>query len=213
MSWVWSIAAKRYRDTDTGQFLSRESALDFVSQSIAQSQLVVDQLSSLVAGGQLDPNDWRDLMRQEIKTEYIREYLLGIGGREQMTFADWGSIGGMLKEQYAYLENFMDEIISLNLSEGQITARARMYTESAREGFERAKVRAAGIDIDLPAYPGDGSSICLTNDQCSWRIEEITDENGNIDRFEAYWELNPAAEHCDTCLERAEQWNPLIIEP
>ena len=46
------------------------------------------------------------------------------------------------------------------IHEAQISARSQMYMNSAREAYERANMRASGV-ADLPAYPGDGSTICL----------------------------------------------------
>jgi len=60
--------------------MSRNEVLGYVQQSISATGNVTDQLASLVSNGQLAPTDWNDLMRQEIKDEYIRQYLLGRGG-------------------------------------------------------------------------------------------------------------------------------------
>jgi len=81
-------------------------------------------------------------MREEIKAEYIRQYMLGRGGRAQMTSQDWGSIGGMIADQYRYLKDFAKLVAEGKLSEAQIRARAAMYANSAREGFERGQARA-----------------------------------------------------------------------
>lgn len=139
----WNILAQRYQD-DTGKFVSRATVLTFVDEALAASHAASDTLVTLLTEGTLSPDDWRNAFWEELKREYIREYLSGIGGREVMTQADWGSIGGMLKEQVGYLNNFRDDIALGNLSEGQIRFRAQMYLNSAREAHERARSRAAG---------------------------------------------------------------------
>ena len=147
--WRWDGVANRYRDLDTGRFLSREKALSWVDACTRASDSFGDTMASLVSGGRVNAVDWLAGMRQEIKEEYIRQYLLGRGGLEQMTPSDWGSIGGMLKEQYSYLSGFYQEIAAGNLSEAQIAMRSNMYTNSAREAFERAQAKvaaAAGMD-------------------------------------------------------------------
>lgn len=99
---------------------------------------------------------------------------------------------------------------SANLHEAQIAARSRMYVRSAREAYERANARTRGAP-ELPAYPGDGSTVCLTNCACHWELEPVEDEaTGEIVEWEAYWTLG-MTEHCPDCLERAEMWNPLRI--
>jgi len=208
----WDVVAKRYRDTDTGRFLSREKALEFVDGSLQAGRSATGTLAGLVADGKISPTDWRDKMRQEVKDEYIRQYLSAIGGLAVMTQADWGSVGGMLKEQYKYLDKFYGEVAAGNLSEGQIAARAGMYINSAREANERAHGRSQGMpDGSLPAYPADGSSECLTNDKCSWEIEPVLADDRTVSHWNAFWRLSDA-EHCSTCLERAAGWNPYVVK-
>lgn len=149
MPYLWNPAAARYYDPDGGgRFVPRATVLDYVSDSLAGTTGVTDELASLVASGGLSPADWHELMRQEIKREYIRQYLVGRGGLDQMTAQDWGSIGGMLAEQYGYLDGFAGQVG--NLTEGQIKVRqnghqvdrAGMYISSAREAYERGSARA-----------------------------------------------------------------------
>lgn len=58
----------------------------------------------------------------------------------------------------------------------------------------------------LPAYPGDGTTQCKTNCRCSWDVVELPGE-GNAN---AIWLLGPA-DHCQTCMQRSEDWAPLQI--
>lgn len=149
MAWKWNQTAARYYNTETGRFLSRTKALGFVEESIAAAESVVDTLAGYVAEGFLAPTDFASLAWKEVKDEYIRQYLLGRGGRAQMTQVDWGSVGGSLSEQMRYFRPFMEEVAQGNLSEGQIRSRMRMYINSGREAYERAQAKvaeAAGYD-------------------------------------------------------------------
>lgn len=204
MSWHWDISANRYRDDITGQFISHLHVLNLIDQSMLTATYVADSLAGFVASGTLSALDWKVAFQAEIKGEYIRQYLAGIGGRKMMTPADWGSVGGMLKEQFQWLDGFYNDIVSGKLTEGQIRARMAMYINSGREAYERAHGRSAtkwGADevawilnpaaetcptceerallgwmpmnedgsfpsMDGPSYPGDGSTICLTNCKC-----------------------------------------------
>ncbi len=192
--WGWDATLKRYRDSDTGRFMPRTTVLGFVSESIRTADIASDQIITFMADGLLSPDDFAGAFRQELKEEYIRQYLLGIGGRTQMTPADWGSIGGMLKEQYGHLDGFVDDLRGGELSEEQIRARAEMYVNSAREAYETAHSRNAeklGLTEeswslgasehcdDCLAYaaqgwqplgtfptPGSGATQCMTNCAC-----------------------------------------------
>lgn len=193
MPWAWDAGTARYRDAETGQFIARDRVLAAANESLDAAAVATETLAGMASQGILSPSDWRDMMREEIKQEYITQYLAGRGGRDQMTQADWGSVGGMVREQYRFLDGMAGEIP--NLTEAQIAARSRMYTTSANEAFERAHRRAvseAGMTEELwvidPAaencpdcvafasegwqpldhfpMPGAGDTVCLTNCQC-----------------------------------------------
>ena len=159
MPWKWEPNTGRYRN-DAGQFMSSERVLEFVNESIDASEGVVDQYATMVSNGTVSPSGWKTLMRQEIKEEYIRQYLLGIGGRPQMSPSDWGSLGGMLKEQYTRLNGFADDITDGKLSEAQIRQRSQMYINSAREGFERASQKTA---------------LETGNDEVRWVVDQLVE--------------------------------------
>lgn len=139
--WQWDPRSARYRNLDTGRFVSQKQVAEWAALSIEASPVIrwADQLAS----ERLSVGAWQAQMRAEIKAEYIRQYLAGRGGLEQMTPRDWGSIGGMLAEQYKYLDGFAAEIASGNLSAGQVAQRSTMYVNSGREAFERARERSA----------------------------------------------------------------------
>lgn len=116
-SWTWEENVGRYRNLTTGRFVSEKQVLSWVSESARSSSIVTDGLSRYLAADQLNVPGWETLMRQEIKDEYVRQYLLGRGGLSQMTQADWGSVGGMIADQYRYLDGFAREVAGGQLSE------------------------------------------------------------------------------------------------
>lgn len=143
--WTWLTKLGRYLNEQLGKLLGRQETLDKVNGLQGAPKAVVDQLGRWVASGQIDAAAWEAQMREQIKYAYINEYLLGRGGINAMTQADWGSIGGMLKEQYGHLAEMAKLIAEGKLSEAQILARSRMYINSSREAFERAKKRVAKL--------------------------------------------------------------------
>lgn len=148
----WDKSVSRYRDTVSGKFVSWDTVYSQIEQSLAASTNVADTLASYVSAGSISVDDWLGLMREEIKGEYIRQYLAAVGGREMMTAQDWGSVGGMIADQYRYLQGFAQEIAAGNLTESQIKNRAGMYINSAREAYNRAITKvatAAGYDLEL----------------------------------------------------------------
>lgn len=180
----------------------------YVRDGLAAGEESVVGLAGAYEAGELSAEDWQQAMRNEIKGEYLRQYMLGRGGRNAMTARDWGIVGSQIKEQYQFLRDFAGQVAAGALAAGQITTRAKMYVRSAREGFERARAEAIG-NIRLPAYPGDGSTRCLTNCKCNWRLVKRI-EGGVLIGVDAFWELSPA-EHCEDCLLRASRWSPLFV--
>lgn len=219
--WVWLDSVQQYRDLETGRFLSGETAREWGHLAADASENVISEMSNMLLDGRLNLRDWTLLMRDEIKDAHIQQYLLGRGGIEHMGQADWGSIGGMLSGQYRFLDRFAASIAAGEVTPGDIVRRALMYANAAREAYFRAHARALNMPR-LPDYPGSGNTVCLTNCRCDWDIRTIRDRQGNVLRWECYWRLRPA-EHCTSdevdaqgrprgCIQRAQLWNPLVIE-
>lgn len=205
-AWIWVPEVLRYRNLANGEFVSAETVRGWANAAIDASNNAIATATSQLTNGLLNTGDWQTIIRQELKDAYIQEYLLGKGGLEQMAAADWGSVGGMLSDQYRYLDDFAAEVANGNLTAEQIQARTEMYLESATEAYERGNARAWGIPTDkLPALPGDGTSQCLTRCRCAWEFEELEDG------WNCYWRVDPDAESCPDCLERAGAWNPYFI--
>jgi len=174
MRWQWGLNTNRYRDLDTGRFISAETVRGLVDERQRITGSGSDGLAELLRGGQLNTRDWETGMREAIKDEYIQQYLLGRGGLSQMTQADWGSIGGMVADQYRYLGGFAREVAAGNLTEAQVAARSRMYINSGREAFERASGRA-NAEADEAIWllrPADHCSDCITLAGLGWQPRE-----------------------------------------
>ena len=201
--WVWDDRAKRYRDTATGRFITQHKAVTLRDYYIEAKKADMDALSRRLLNHDVNLQQWVLEMRQQIKETYSNEYMLARGGRNNMTQADWGRVGAMVKRQYRYADGFARDIDAGKVSGGQIRTRARMYVDSATQAFERAKTESLGLPV-LPAYPGDGQTVCRANCQCHWEIADVGDH------WEATWQLG-VAEHCPDCVQNAEQWAPLVV--
>jgi hypothetical protein len=163
--------------------------------------------------GALDPTDtlaWkaavgrvRGLGWRRIENTMIAEYLFGRGGAKAMGAADGVILDEMLASQRRYWNGFMSELSREPMSMARITQRANLYTSASRGFFERG--RGVAWRIDLPAYPGDGSTACRSNCTCTWDIRE------RKDHIEAIWRLG-AGENCDDCQRNAVEYAPLRFD-
>lgn len=213
MAWRWSALLKNYLNDETGDVLPASRRATISQQSLDAATGGTNDLAARFAAGDLSKAKFRSEMREQLKREYIRQYLLARGGRNVMTPADWGSIGGMLADQYRYLEGFVDDLDGMTEAgiKARQVARASMYVNSAREAYFRGLARGLGFDPDkLPAIPGDGSSRCLTRCNCDWEIVERLEE-GDLVGWDCYWNLGPSEQHCPTCLDRSSSWAPYTI--
>lgn len=150
--WIWDPDTLSYVNPETGEEADDEDRRDWLLASLLAAGVVADALAASLSAGQMALTGWSDAMRREILDEYIRAYLNGIGGLPQMTPADWSSMADMLDFQYGRFDGFIDEIRVGQLTEAQISARSRMYLNSARQAYERANEKtqiAAGMDEEL----------------------------------------------------------------
>lgn len=200
--WYWDDSVKRYRSPETGRFIGIDQMNGLRAEFMTVQKTRMEGVTTVYNAGTIDIFTYEKQVKDILRQTYIDNYVMGKGGRNMMTQADWGSVGGMLKEQYRYMNPFLEQIARGELSQAQINARLKMYINSASEAFWRGFT--SDIPLDLPAYPGDGSTACLVNCQCQWHIVPVSGG------YDAYWRLG-VAEHCPDCVERARIWNPYRI--
>ena len=201
--WVWNQLTKRYRNSKTKKTVTSNTVLqlrdDFVDAMRDFSKLTDDLVNSRIT-----VQEWVFEMRKRVRDVHSAEYMLARGGRNAMFQTDLDALSEIIKDQFGYLQKFGEEVRAGNLSASQITARSELYMEASTRAHEQAK--AASFDITLPEYPADGNQICKARCRCRWEINEKKDV------IEAYWLLNVAAQHCDTCLSNAAKWAPYTIQ-
>lgn len=99
----------------------------------------IDQLTQRFVDGSIDLATWQKRVSSELKQAHVVASVLGRGGREKMTYSDWGRVGGRLRSEFRYLDNFAREILSGQLTAALIVARAASYIDGARRSFFAAK--------------------------------------------------------------------------
>ena len=202
-NWIWNQATKRYRNSKTRKTITSNTLISLRDTFLDDIKTDIDDLTERLATGRVSIQDWTTDMRNHVRNTFDAQYMLSKGGRNAMAQADLDTLSEVINEQHRYLQDFAQEIQSGQLSIGQINQRSKLYIEAATSAHERGK--ASSFDIQLPEYPADGNQICGSNCRCRWEILEV---KGGHD---AYWLLNIAAEHCDSCRENAAKWKPLRL--
>jgi len=209
-TWAYDPRTHNYRRN--GRFVAFSVIKNVALQTASASGDMIENLCMQLVNDQLRLDHWQNLMRDAIKNEHLAQYMAGRGGRDQMTYRDYGILGAILKEQYRFLDNFANDIATGNMKAGQIITRARMYIDNAHQSFWRGRSEAYGMPR-LPTYPVACDTECLTNCRCEWDIQEERDADGVLLGWNTTWVLDPkAAEvHCHNCPELANYWNPLWV--
>lgn len=150
-------------------------------------------------------------MRDILRVMHVSAYLIGRSGRwADVSFREWGRLGPIMRKQYTFLRAWVDELVATpyaEWSEAKIRARMKLYMAAARQSFERGIQNEAGVGIDLPAYPGDGTTMCRANCRCRWVYRVLSKSRGDYD---ISWRMT-TAEHCRTCRLRSRKWKRLRI--
>lgn len=165
------------------------------------------QLSDLfdeLTAEHLTPAEWRIQVRRLLAEHHLAAMMAGLGS-ENIPSKAWNGLVDTINYQIEFLNNFKIEIQNDAEFKPGWEARAASYAESIKVPYWRGRTKI----LPLPAMPGEGSQ-CLQGCQCKWDVKPIA---GMEDSYTAKWvlERNRAVHHCQTCLERSEQWANLRI--
>lgn len=170
-----------------------------------------EALHRKLLSGHIGPLIWNVELRDLLQGLHISAYAIGRSGEwSAITPSDWGRhVSSTLRRQYRFLREWATSLGDLSqLTVEGLQRRTKLYAAAARQSFERGLVTEVGIDPSvLPAFPGDGTTECRTNDRCRWAIRILSKARGD---FDASWRFG-RAEHCRTCRARARAWKKLRI--
>lgn len=169
-----------------------------------------DSLMESIFNGSVSIGEGQQQFKNLVRGLHTSVAAISKGGWSLMSPRDWGKIGPILRNEYSWMQQFF-EYVSINRDTMSLTAlkyRAKLYAVSANKS---AISILAGFYIQdlLPWLPKDGSTECLFNCKCYWRlsIEELHESYYIV---HATWTITDA-EHCDTCLSRRNHLEVLRI--
>lgn len=196
LSFSWDSLANRFRNSK-GQFVS-QSKIDAAREGlIEQSKLDNETLAQRLIDKKITLSQWEKEMRNNLRRDYTLQYLIGKGGKNNMTNRDWGILGHELRNQYGYLHQFSLDISNGRYSDEQlkaITVRMNLYSQSASQAYFRG-LSETYANVTLPHYPRGGSSPCLSNCGCYLSYSKVKDGT-NIT-----WHKTKS-ESCSVCINR-----------
>jgi len=200
-------------DWDVGQRVRRPVKLRMMLDRIELFEERAQELNAALAKGDIGLSEWETKMGGAVKRLHVGSYMIGKSGRwDELTEDGVRALESEVDRQLKYLRRWRNELAEGgrldDLSEGQLNTRSRLYGAASSGTFEQGYQSERGLPPGiLPAQPGDGTTKCLTNCRCRWSIRTFSKEKQN---FDCNWMLG-AAEHCETCRERAREWLGLRI--
>lgn len=168
----WDATARRFR-APNGRFLPDSAILQELDGYIASKAERMAALSHQLQGGSLDLAAWQEQMHLEIKALHINASELAHGGRAQMSQADFGRTGRILRDQYAFLRDWANDIASgAAPTDGRLPARSTLYADAARATFEGVRARdqrSAGVRFERNVlHASESCAGCIAENGRGW---------------------------------------------
>lgn len=165
-SYGWDVDRARFVDLNTGRFVPKDLVLSTMQDRIDESLSRLSDMAGGLLSGDVGLGDWQDAFIVELRRLYTENAALGGGGWAQMTPQMWGEVGANLRQEYGYLQGFVDAIAEGKLSEAQIQMRTQMYADGVRSAFydaERRTMEASGYTEERRNLnPGESCDDCQT---------------------------------------------------
>lgn len=163
----------RYYDRKTGRFVSTSSirsVMERYNSTGLESKLT--GLTERLISGDLRLPDWQVEVAKELKYAYKINLLLGRGGKNAVSYSDWGRMGAQLKFEYSRLNLFAREIYAGLLTDKQILARIKLYANGPRSWFfvgETLAKEAAGYNEEARFLsPVENCNSCIGYAEMGW---------------------------------------------
>lgn len=169
----WDSSARRYRGP-SGQFIASGRALASLETDILNLRSVTDLLADDLRARRMSLVEWRLEMQTVIKHTHLGAAELAMGGRAQMTPADYGRVGQIVREQYGFLEGWVQEIVSGSAPlDGRLGQRARLYVAAARPTYVTIRthdLRESGFDQERSILTdAEHCGECVSEDAKGWQ--------------------------------------------
>jgi len=193
LAFLWRENERRYVTSITLRTIQPDVVRRVYYEVAGAGRSAMIDVSGAFMNGRITLAEWQLEMAKQIKLVHTTAAAGAQGGWLQMSQADWGYTGNLLKNQYGFLDNFAAEVASgqqpLN---GRFVRRAGMYGDAGRGSYESMRGRLhrdagfteaqrvlgaadhcvdcvdwAGVWKNLAEIEPIGSSVCRSNCACS----------------------------------------------
>ena len=161
---TWDARISRYRGPN-GKLVSPIKVREALDEAIRKTDDRARALGTSLIDGEISATAFYREMRSLVKSVHLYSAASAKGGWAQMTQADYGRVGQIVRKQYQYLNGFAAEIAGGLPMNGMIPNRAAMYAQAGRathEDTRRELERANGKTHERNIlHPADHCSDCV----------------------------------------------------
>lgn len=129
----------------------RVPAVDVRDALATRGMASTADLASNLARQEITLAQWAAEIGTQVRSATIAQFLLGIGGRDNLTPLLEIHLSQMVGEQLTYLRNFAREIGQGRMTETQIAQRSDLYFDTSIGAYEQG--RALSMGYWLPTMP------------------------------------------------------------
>lgn len=166
--YLWNEAAAQYIDKSTGRFVGRQVIRVQLDKVVDASGEAMRGLSQQLRDGAIDLADWQMGMMQQIKITHLAGAAMQRGGWQQMTQADFGRVGQIVRREYGFLRDFAEQIASGKQKlDGNVLRRSTQFGQAGRETY----YQFWGLEGDRRGFDEE-RSILNPADHCSECVEQ-----------------------------------------
>lgn len=196
MSWQYSASSHLYSDPDAGETIGQDKMRELADELHGKmAGRFAETASSLHERG-ASPAEWELALGGLLDETHALGYELARGGESAMTEADWDIVSERIAADRDVLATFAGDAGTGQLTVDETEARARLYADGARGGYNAGL--AAAYDLTLPVYPPLHPRC-----ECSWGITD------NAGTYAAYW-LVQSGNPCPECVEAEGKYSPFV---
>lgn len=165
--------AGRFRDSRTGRFVAPSVVNAALGSVIDTAAADMRMLSQQLQAGSVSLKVWQLGMEQGIKNMHLASAALAKGGWRQLTQADFGRIGAIVKREYQYLRKLAADVAGgkqkLN---GTFLQRAQEYMRAGKttynEVLKREHEKRQETYVRNVRHARDSCPGCIAQSELGW---------------------------------------------
>lgn len=156
-----------------GRFVAGSQVTAALGDVIASAAGDMRAASVALQTGQLSLAQWQLAMEASIKNMHLASAALAKGGWNQLTQADFGRVGSIVKREYGYLRAFAQEIASGKQKlDGRFMQRSQEYMRAGKttynEILKREREKRGELYVRNIRHARDSCGGCLEQEALGW---------------------------------------------